>query len=384
MPTSEPERDAGVPPPLWLLAELTYACPLQCPYCSNPTDFDRYRNELDTAIWTRVLREARALGACQLGLSGGEPLTRSDLETLVGTSRELGYYSNLITSGAGMDARRVNALRDAGLDHIQVSFQASERELNDLVAGTEVFSHKLEMARAVKAAGFPMVLCFVIHRGNIDRIGDMVSLAAGLGADYVELANTQYHGWAQVNRGVLMPTREQVERSEAEAHRLQDRYRDSMKILYVVPDYFERRPKACCNGWGSIFMNVAPDGTALPCHGAASLPGPAFPNVRDHSMADIWRDSEAFNRYRGFDWMKAPCRGCPEREQDFGGCRCQAYMLTGDPAAADPVCDKSPHHRQVLEAVAATAPEGAPPRPVVFRNPRNARRLRQADPERTV
>jgi pyrroloquinoline quinone biosynthesis protein E len=363
-----------VSPPLWLLAELTYACPLQCPYCSNPLVLGQRRDELDTDTWIRVLREARELGACQLGFSGGEPLTRTDLEVLVAEARSLGYYSNLITSAVGMDAARVAALREAGLDHIQISFQATDAELNDYLAGTRAFEHKLDMARQVKANGFPMVLCFVIHRGNIERLEDMVELAARLGADYVELANTQYHGWARLNRDALLPSREQVERSEAVAHRCQQRYAGRMKILYVVPDYFEKRPKACVNGWGSVFLGVAPDGTALPCHGAAGLPGLTLPNVRDVALAEIWRESDAFNRFRGFDWMREPCRSCPEKERDFGGCRCQAYMLTGDPENADPVCDKSPYHSEVV-AVADAAASVVTEAPIVFRNPRNSRRF---------
>lgn len=364
-----------VPPPLWLLAELTYKCPLQCPYCSNPTNYDRFREELDTEEWRRVLREARQLGACQLGLSGGEPLVRTDLEAIIDEARELGFYSNLITSGLGMDAERVARLRQAGLDHIQVSFQDSDPEINDFLAGTNAFEHKRAMAEAVKANGFPMVLCFVLHRRNLERMEVMVELAAQLGADYVELAMTQYHGWAWTNRTALLPSREQVERAEETAHRLQRQYRDRMEILYVVPDYFEGRPKACVHGWGSVFIDIAPDGTALPCHSAAGLPI-EFPNVRDSDLQTIWRDSDAFNRFRGFDWMKEPCRSCPEREKDFGGCRCQAYQMTGDMAATDPACSKSPAHYLVEQAVDEAAHRRPDEHPLVFRNPRNARRER--------
>jgi len=355
--------------PLWLLAELTYACPLQCPYCSNPVDFHRYRDELDTDTWIRVLTEARQLGAAQLGLSGGEPLVRRDLEIIIAEARRLGYYSNLITSGVGMDETRVAAFREAGLDHIQVSFQASSRELNDLIAGTDAFEHKLAMARAVKAQGYPMVLCFVLHRENIEQIDQVLELALRLEADYVELATTQYYGWALLNRDSLLPSREQLQRAEAVAHDYQERLKGRMKIYYVVPDYYEKRPKACMNGWGSIFLTVAPDGTALPCHAARQLPGLEFPSVRDQGLREIWYDSPAFNRFRGFDWMREPCRSCPEREKDFGGCRCQAYMLTGDAANTDPVCEFSPH-RSVVDGAIQQAGEG---RPLVFRNPRNAR-----------
>jgi pyrroloquinoline quinone biosynthesis protein E len=362
---------------MWLLAELTYACPLQCPYCSNPVDFARLGDELDTDTWLRVLREARALGAVQLGFSGGEPLARRDLDTLIGEAHSLGYYTNLITSGVGMDADRVARFRELGLDHIQVSFQAGDRVLNDLIAGTEAFEHKLAMARAVKANGFPMVLCFVLYRENIDRISDILDMAAELEADHVELANTQYYGWAVPNRDRLLPSREQLQRAEAVAHDYQERFRGRMKIYYVVPDYYETRPKACMNGWGKIFLTVTPDGTALPCQAARQLPGLEFPNVKDHSVTSIWRESSAFNKFRGYEWMKEPCRSCPEREKDFGGCRCQAYLLTGDPANADPVCDLSPHHDVVLKAVEAAQASGqaAELKPLIYRNPRNSKEL---------
>lgn len=367
--------------PLWLLAELTYRCPLQCPYCSNPLDFARRSEELDTETWLRVLREARELGAMQLGFSGGEPLVRRDLETLVAEARRLGYYSNLITSGVGMDEERVAKLKEAGLDHIQVSFQASAEELNNFLGGTDSFAHKRAMARAVKAHGLPMVLNVVIHRQNIDQIEDIIRMTIELEADYVELASTQYYGWSKLNLEQLLPTREQLARAEAVARRYQAEMKDRMKIIYVVPDYFENRPKACMNGWGAIFLTIAPDGTALPCHAAQQLPGLTFPNVREQSIDDIWNRSSAFNFFRGFEWMKEPCRSCPEKTKDFGGCRCQAYMMTGDAAAADPVCDKSPHHAQLLADVQRYADVAAgkvTARPLVFRNARNSRALSES------
>jgi pyrroloquinoline quinone biosynthesis protein E len=364
-----------IPGPLWLLAELTYACPLQCPYCSNPVDFARIKNELDTDEWIRVLREARGLGAAQLGFSGGEPLIRRDLEVLIEEGRRLGYYTNLITSGVGMDADRVRRLSDAGLDHIQLSIQASNSELNDLIAGTGSFEHKIAMAREVKANGFPMVLNFVIHRDNIDYMGDMLDLAVQLEADYVELANAQYYGWALVNRDRLLPRRDQIASARAVAEDYQQRYSGGMKIYYVIPDYYENRPKACMDGWGKVFLSIAPDGTALPCQAARDLPGIDYPNVRDKDVRWIWRESAAFNRFRGEAWMKQPCRSCPERSTDYGGCRCQAYLLTGDAANADPVCDKSRHHEVVLEAVERVHRSGADgvEIPLVYRNSRNSR-----------
>jgi len=365
--------------PLWLLAELTYACPLQCPYCSNPLDFHLHKNELSTEEWLEVLQQARAMGATQLGFSGGEPLLRRDLEVLIRRARELGYYSNLITSGVGMDEARIKRFKEAGLDHIQISFQASSEVLNDFIGGTTSFQHKLEMARQVKAYGYPMVLCVVIHRLNIDQMSAILDMAASLKADYVELANTQYYGWGLHNRNQLLPTRDQLQRAEVVAHEYQERFKGRMKILYVVPDYYEDRPKACMSGWGNIFLSVAPDGTALPCQAARQLPGIEFPNVRDKSIEWIWNDSPAFNRFRGFDWMKEPCRDCPERFKDFGGCRCQAFALTGDADNADPVCSLSPDHGRVLEAVEAANrnPLAAEleERPLVFRNVHSAKRL---------
>ncbi len=364
------------PNPLWLLAELTYSCPLQCPYCSNPTDIAKYKNELTTDEWIRVFREARAMGAVQLGLSGGEPLVRKDLEILIAEARKLGFFTNLITSGVGMDEDRIQAFKAAGLDHIQVSFQASSEELNNFIAGTDAFQHKLEMARLVKKYGYPMVLCFVLHRQNTEQVAQILELAAALEADYVELATTQYYGWAMLNRDTLMPTRQQVEKAEAVAHEYQEKMQGKMKIYYVVPDYYEDRPKACMNGWGSVFLTICPDGTAVPCHAASTLPGLSFPNVRNHNIEYIWNDSEDFNKFRGYGWMKEPCKTCPEREKDFGGCRCQAWMLTGDARNADPVCSKSPHHGALLDKLArieTTASDSA--QPLVFRNMPNSRKL---------
>lgn len=359
------------PRPLWLLAELTYACPLQCPYCSNPVDLDSGAAELDTNDWIRVMEQARSLGAVQLGLSGGEPLLRRDLERLVRAGRNLGFYTNLITSAASMDEARLSALKDAGLDHIQISFQSSNAELNDYYAGTESFQHKVTMTRAVKALGFPVVLCFPLHVGNLHQIGDMLALAEDLKADYVELATVQYYGWAFLNREHLMPAREQLEAAETVVADFRRRHTGGMTVYYVVPDYFEERPKPCMNGWGNTFLTITPDGMALPCHAARQLPGMDFPNVRDRSVAEIWYRSEAFNRFRGFDWMEEPCRSCEEKHKDFGGCRCQAYLLTGNPAATDPVCAKSPHrHRVAYKTGAPSEPGGSS---LLFRNPRNGR-----------
>jgi PqqA peptide cyclase len=358
------EHAAG--PPLWLLAELTYRCPLHCVFCYNPTQHARIRSELTTAEWVDVMRQGRALGAAQLGFSGGEPLLRDDLEELVQEARRLGFYTNLITSGVGLTRERAQRLKDAGLDHIQLSFQDSTREMNDFLSHTKTFELKQRVARLIKEFDWPMVMNCVLHRHNLPHVDKIIEMALELGAEYLELANTQYYGWAWVNRDQLLPTREALIEAEAVVNRYRAQIGNRCKLLFVVPDYFEERPKACMNGWGSVFLSVAPDGVAMPCHNARDLPGLALPNVREMPLGDIWRKSQAFNAFRGEDWMKPPCRSCDERHKDFGGCRCQAFLITGDATQADPVCSKSPHHEQVVQLV-----QRAPARrevPLVFRS----------------
>nr|WP_043530559.1 pyrroloquinoline quinone biosynthesis protein PqqE [Halomonas xinjiangensis] len=366
----------GTGAPLWMLAELTYRCPLQCSYCSNPLDFAAYRDELTTEEWIETMRQARAMGAVQLGFSGGEPLVRRDLETLVQEARQMGFYTNLITSAQGLDETRIEALRDAGLDHIQISLQAGDPEIAAAVAGSpKAHARKLAMARAVKAAGYPMVLNVVLHRHNIDDLDAIIALCDDLGADAVELANCQIYGWAHLNREGLLPSREQLEIAEATTARWRERLAEKgrdMRLLFVVPDYYAERPKACMGGWGSIFLTVAPDGAVLPCHSARMLPMD-FPNVRDQPLESIWYDSPEFNRFRGDAWMPSPCRECDERHTDFGGCRCQAYLLTGDPTATDPVCELSPDHH-LIEAVRDQA--AADHRQAVALTPRNVHESR--------
>ena len=366
-------------PPLWLLAELTYRCPLHCAFCYNPTDFARTEaaDELDTDGWLRVLREARAAGSVQCGFSGGEPMLRDDLEILVAEAHRLGYYTNLLTSGVGFTPERAAALKAAGLDHVQLSFQDSTRELNDFLSHTRTFELKQQVAHSIKANGWPMVMNCVIHRLNIDYIDKIIDMAVALDAEYLELANNQYYSWALLNRAQLLPSREQLERAEAVTNRMRERLGDRIRIFFVVPDYYETRPKKCMNGWGNVFLTITPDGTALPCHTAKMLPGITFPNVREHSIAHIWYDADGFNRYRGDAWMSETCRTCPEKEKDLGGCRCQAWLLTGDASQPDPVCDKSPAHAHITTAVAeAQRPVLAPgAEPLVFRDPKASRAL---------
>jgi pyrroloquinoline quinone biosynthesis protein E len=338
------------PRPYALLAEITYRCPLHCPYCSNPTQ-TRNNQELTTNEWTRVIREAAALGVLQIGFSGGEPLARRDLPDLVRAAREANLYTNLITSGIDLDDDRVATLRDAGLDSIQLSFQSDEADLADQIAGARAHQRKLDAAAKIRAAGIPLSLNFVIHRRNIDRLAQMIDLAESLHAERVELANVQFYGWAFLNRAALLPTREQVVRAREIATAAKARLAGKMDIFYVLPDYYESRPKPCLNGWGQRYLTVNPIGEVLPCPTASSaIPDLRFENVRTHALDWIWRESESFNRFRGTEWMPEPCQSCPQREIDFGGCRCQAALLTGNAANTDPVCDLSPN-RAVVDSV---------------------------------
>ncbi len=372
----------GIDPPLWLLAELTYKCPLHCAFCYNPIEFDKQQNELSTENWLDILRQARALGSVQCGFSGGEPMLRDDLEELVAEARDLGFYTNLLTSGVGLNEKRASALKEAGLDHIQLSFQDSTRELNDFLSNTRTFDLKRRVAKTIKDHDWPMVMNCVIHRLNIDYIDKVIDLALELGAETLELANTQYYSWAKLNREQLLPSRRQIEHAEAVTNDYREKHGDKLKIIFVVPDYYETRPKKCMNGWGKVFLTVTPDGTALPCHTAAMLPSIEFPNLAKQSVKSAWYESEGFNKFRGDDWMKEPCRSCPEKHNDLGGCRCQAYMLAGDATAADPVCDKSPQHSVVENAVElaqrpvsdsqSTLTE-ATEKPLVFRDPKASR-----------
>jgi pyrroloquinoline quinone biosynthesis protein E len=351
--------------PIGLLAELTYRCPLHCPYCSNPLELAAYRDELTTAEWARVLAEARELGVLQLHLSGGEPLQRPDLVPLVIQARTLGLYTNLITSALGLTPALTERLKTAGLDHIQISIQAADPLLSDRVAGTPAYGRKLAAAREVKRLGFPLTVNIVLHRDNIDQLVALVELAEDLGADRLELAHTQYYGWALHNRAALLPTRDQLRRAEPVVQAACSRLAGRMHILYVIPDYYSTYPKPCLGGWGRQQLTVLPNGDVLPCQAAGQI-GLPVANVRRRPLAWIWNDSPLFQRFRGFDWMPEPCRSCPRQTVDFGGCRCQAFQLTGDAAATDPVCHLSPYHALVADAV-SMANSDTPPPELIYR-----------------
>lgn len=352
-------------PPRSLLCELTYRCNLQCPYCYNPLDLGRSKVELTGAEWSSVVDQALDLGVVQFGFSGGEPTLRpADLVALTKRVTARGGYTNLITQGTFLDDALLDQLLDAGMAHIQVSIQAPERELAALIAGTDVHVRKVEVLRKLAQRDVAVTLNCVLHRLNHDALPDVLAFAEALEIRRLELANVQFYGWAFRNRSALMPTREQVERGSALVAAAQERLRGSMDITYVLPDYFEELPKPCMHGWGRLAMTVTPDGRVLPCQGAVDITGLEFPNVRETSLHAAWYESPAFNAYRGNTWMPEPCRSCDRRDEDFGGCRCQAFLLTGNAAATDPACAKSPdHHLVVAYRDAATEESWAPRRP---------------------
>jgi PqqA peptide cyclase len=333
------------PRPSTLIAELSYQCPLHCPYCSNPLHIgaEMYRRELETEHWIRTFGEARKLGVLQLALTGGEPMLRRDLVELCAGSREAGLYSSLITAGVHLTRQRAEALKSAGLDHVQISIQSPDAEENDRIAGNRSFEKKIAAARITKELDFPLTINCVLHRQNLDRIEEVLEL---------ELANTQYYGWAVPNQEALLPTWDQLRRAEEAVQRFRERVGPKVDVLWVLPDFYEDLPKPCMGGWGRTAIVVAPNGDVMPCQAASTIPGLEFANVREHPLEWIWSESDAFARFRGTDWMQEPCRTCPlgRQEVDFGGCRCQALRLTGDAAATDPVCRFSAHHDRVVSA----------------------------------
>jgi PqqA peptide cyclase len=339
------------PRPMSLCAELTYKCPLRCAYCSNPLHMANYSDELDTAQWKRVLDQAADLGVIHVHFSGGEPMLRPDLPELIRHAREVDLYTDISTSAFTATQENLQELRDAGLDSIQISLLDSTQEGNDLIAGTPSFDKKCRAIEQAKALGFPVTLNVVLHRHNLDRMRDALELACKWNVERIELAHVQYVGWAFENRAALLPTRDQLKRAKEIAAEYVEKTRGKMFVLHVLPDYYQSEPKACLQGWASQFISIAPDGAVLPCQTAREIPGLNFPNVRDESLVDIWNDSDVFNRFRGTDWLPEPCQSCDRKEIDFGGCRCQAFLLTGDASRTDPVCHRAPDHQRITEAI---------------------------------
>ncbi len=350
------------PGPLSLIAEITHRCPLHCVYCSNPLEMQGRQHELPAEIWVRAFEAAGELGVLQLHLTGGEPLARPELTTLIAAGRKANLYVNLITSGIGLGPERLQALVDSGLDHIQLSFQDAREDAANEIAGTKAHAHKIELARLIKRHPLAFTVNLVVHRQNLDRLEDMIALAEELEADRVEIAHVQYYGWALQNREALLPTRAQWERSLGIITAARQRLDGRMRVEFVAPDYYARYPKACMGGWGRSAILIDPAGRALPCHAAGVIPGMQFGNIKERSLRWIWEESPAFRKFRGEDWMPEPCRSCDRRTLDFGGCRCQAMLITGDASATDPVCTLSPLHglvETVVERVNrnASAPE---------------------------
>ncbi|MDP2519757.1 pyrroloquinoline quinone biosynthesis protein PqqE [Shimia thalassica] len=343
----------SAPAPIAMLAELTHRCPLACPYCSNPTDLLAKENELDTGTWLRVFKQAADMGVLQLHLSGGEPASRHDIVDLMQGAHDEGLYTNLITSGIGLTPRRLDALEAAGMDHIQLSMQGTTADLADWVGGYKGgFDRKMKVAGEIAERGIPLTLNAVMHRHNLDDLERTIEMAVELGARRLEVACVQFHGWASQNRSQLLPSREQTESAKRIVAEAEKRLRGVMAFDFVPPDYYADYPKACMGGWGSAGLNVTPDGTVLPCHAAQTIPTLSFENVKDKSLSDIWYKSEAFNAYRGTDWLPDPCQTCDRKEIDFGGCRCQALAIAGDANATDPVCKLAPGHKHLVDALA--------------------------------
>ncbi|CAM4495940.1 pyrroloquinoline quinone biosynthesis protein PqqE [Nocardia ninae] len=347
--------ETSVEAPLGMLVELTHRCPLHCPYCSNPVELVSRAGELTFEQWCDVLTQARALGVVQMHFSGGEPLSRRDLPDLVAHARGLGAYVNLVTSGVGLTAERARQLAERGVDHVQLSMQDADPQSADRIAGARVHALKLDAAEAITGAGLPLTVNVVLHRGNIDRVEQIVDLAVGLGADRIELANTQYYGWGLRNRAALLPSAIQLDNARQAMQRAREKYAGGPDLVYVVADYFADRPKPCMDGWGRRQLTVTPGGNVLPCPGASVISTLPVENVLERPLAEIWYSSKAFNAFRGTSWMPEPCRSCPERFTDFGGCRCQAFQFTGDAAATDPVCGLSPDRPLVDAALSEAA-----------------------------
>src|SRR5579859_4212749 len=351
--------------PLALIAEVTHRCPLHCVYCSNPMQLAGTQSELSTAEWTSVFQQAGKLGMLHAHFTGGEPLARADLTELIAAARAAGLYTNLITSGIGLNDQRLENLVNAGLDHIQISFQDSREDAANWIAGAKAHAHKIELSRAIRRHKIAFTVNLVVHRQNLDHLDEMIAFIEQLNPERVEIAHAQYYGWALANRGALMPTRAQLERAVAIVAEAEKRLSGKMRIDSVVPDYYAQYPKACMGGWGRRLMLINPAGRVLPCHAAEILPGLSFENVREKSLDWIWQESTSFRKFRGEEWMREPCRSCERRTEDFGGCRCQAFLLAGDATLTDPACSLSPEHHIVELAVREANSGAAVSQPVI-------------------
>ena len=333
--------------PLALVAELTHRCPLHCVYCSNPLELQSRANELSTETWSRVFKEAAEAGVLQADFTGGEPLARPDIVDLVRSARGAGLYVSLVTSGLPLDEVKLDLLADAGLDHFQLSFQGAREETANDISGTRSHQQKLRVLHWLKRYRIGLTLNFVIHRRNIDELEEMLAMVKDSDAGSVEFASVQYYGWAFANREKLLPTRQQLNYCVERLKRAEEDLEGKTRVLFVVPDYYAKYPKPCVGGWGRKLMLITPSGDALPCHAAPIIPGLKFENVKNRSLREIWERSEAFQKFRGEDWMQEPCKSCDRRTQDFGGCRCQALLLASDPTATDPVCSLAPQRPRV-------------------------------------
>jgi PqqA peptide cyclase len=352
-----------VPNPLALIAEVTHRCPLHCVYCSNPVQMAGSVSELSTEGWANIFQQSGKLGVLHAHFTGGEPLARADLTELVAAARAAGLYTNLITSGIGLTERRLQALVSAGLDHVQVSFQDSREGAANWIAGAKAHAHKIDLARAIRKHKVAFTVNLVVHRQNLDHLNEMIAFIEEMNPDRVEIAHTQYYGWALMNRAALLPTRAQVEKAVEIIAAAEKRLAGRIRIDSVVPDYYAKYPKACMGGWGQRLMLINPAGKVLPCHAAEVIPGLEFENVRNKTLEWIWQESTSFRRFRGEDWMPQPCRSCERRSEDFGGCRCQALLLTGDPTATDPACSLAPKHHIVETALLEVNSEGGVAQP---------------------
>jgi len=350
--------------PLALIAEVTHRCPLHCVYCSNPMQLADVKSELSTDEWKKVFVQAGQLGMLHAHFTGGEPLARTDLVELIASARSAGLYTNLITSGIGLTEQRLQGLVEAGLDHIQISFQDSREEPANWIAGAKAHAHKIELSRAIRKHKIAFTVNLVVHRQNLDHLEEMIAFIEQLHPERMEIAHTQYYGWALANRAALMPTRDQLDRAVAIIAEAEQRLSGKIRIDSVVPDYYAKYPKACMGGWGQRLILINPSGRVLPCHAAEVLPGLSFENVREKTLEWIWQESAAFRKFRGEEWMPEPCRSCERRTEDFGGCRCQAFLLTGDSNATDPACSLAPSHHLVESAINETnaQPEVAQPK----------------------